>query len=139
MFVEIAVFADYATTAVDGKLVVGGIFNVLFASAVPLKVPALTMAVRIAADSGEPRDHVLTIRMAAPSELEGQRLLEVPFSLPEESSVPLAPPAAQFVVTLQALVFEHEGRYAFDLLVDGKYLRTATLYVAPRPDESKDA
>ena len=132
MNIELAVLADYAAVTHDNKLVIAGIFDSLNVPALPWIHPTMSLALRISGDAADEGRHDLELRLVDPDgaavipSLKGE--LELPPVLPDG-----APSAAQFVMGMVNVTFGSFGPHAFDILIDGRYESSATVYARHVP------
>lgn len=130
MEIKIAVLADAANVSSEGKLNITGIFNRLNASAFPVRWPSMTLVVRFEAHGNEVGDHNLAVRIV---DEDGSELARIEGMLhlgePDDPGLPII---AQLISGIQDAVFAHPGTYAFDILIDGRYLGSTPLHVVQR-------
>ncbi|MYA32470.1 MAG: hypothetical protein F4164_13810 [Gemmatimonadales bacterium] len=127
MEIVLATLADAANTSSDGKLNLMGLFDTLFAGAMPVTHPSMQLVLRIRAEPSETdRQHELEIRCM---DEDGQEL----FKVTGEFSVQ-APPgkAATFnhIVGINNLTLQKYGGYTFPIFINRDLKRTVELEVA---------
>ncbi len=66
MEIEHAILADYAALTADGKLMVAGIFNIIFVEGFPAIHTQLSLAFRLHSATGENPSHSIMIRLVDP-------------------------------------------------------------------------
>lgn len=128
MEIVLATLADAANTSNDGKLNLMGLFDTLYAGAMPVTHPSMQLVLRIRAEPSETdRQHELEIRCMAE---DGEEL----FKVTGEFSVQ-GPPgkAATFnhVVGISNLTLQKYGGYTFPIFINRDLKRTVELEVAP--------
>lgn len=131
MEIEFAVIADYATTTSDNKLVIGGIFDTVYAPDMPAQHPVMALALRIRAHPGETGTHQVTVRLVDPDGNEVIQPLEAPVEI--GAGDPLEGGTADLVLTLNGVPFETFGRHSYDIFVDGRFEKGVTLSVRRAP------
>jgi hypothetical protein len=120
MEIDLAFLADAATVDVAGKLNILGIFDRISVSELPASHPHMALVLRLAASLGEAGVHKVQIVLRDP---EGGRVM----GMNGEVRVPPGPPLAggevkiPQVLNIGGLVFPREGRYAFDVSLDGEH------------------
>ncbi len=126
MEIVLAALADAANTSKDGKLNLMGLFDTLFAGAMPVTHPSMQLVLRIRAEPSETdRQHELEIRCM---DEDGQEL----FKVAGEFSVQGAPgKAATFnhVVGISNLTFQKFGGYTLPIFINRDLKRTVELEV----------
>jgi hypothetical protein len=136
MEIEFAVIADYAATTNENKLVVGGIFDTIFASEVPANHPFMALAVRVHAHPGEVGRHAVTVRLVDPDGTEVIQPLQAPFEI--GGMDPLEGGSADLVLQLSGVPLRTFGRHSFDILIDGRFEKGVKLNVRRNPDAPTD-
>lgn len=120
MDVDLALLADAATIDGSGKLNILGIFDRLSTQSFPTRHPRLCMVLRFAAGIHEVGRHEVEITLKDPG---GKQVVRI------DGEMNLAPgPSAAggavlvpHVLHMDGLVFPMEGRYTFDVRVDGEH------------------
>jgi hypothetical protein len=126
--IELAVLADYAAIMHDNKLVIAGIFDSLNVAAVPASIPMMYLALRVSGDASDQGAHELELRLVDP---DGRALipsLRGGIELPQPPADG-APSWAQLVMGMANVVFSSLGPHAFDILIDGRYEMSVTVFV----------
>lgn len=130
MKLDFAVVCDYAVVDQYGKLSVLGIFQHIWVAHFPAVHPRLHLVVRLKGKRTEVGQHGVRIR------LQDEQGAEV---LSGDGTVTLAePPAGVTEVEAGAILvfdvpFQHPGRYAFEIALDGEVQATVPLTVAQSP------
>ena len=130
MNIALAVLADYAAVTHDNKLVIAGIFDSLNVPGLPWSLPMMSLALRMSGDASDVGRHEIELRLVDPDGGAIIPSLKSEFVLPP---VPAdgAPSSAQMVMGMANVVFSAHGPHAFDILVDGRYELSVTVYVRP--------
>lgn len=129
MDVDLALLADAATIDAAGKLNILGIFDRLGGPGLPLRHPRMALVLRFTAGMDEAGRHQVEISLKDPSGAELVRL---------DGEMHMAPgPGAAgaqvklpHILNMDGLVFPTNGRYAFDVKVDGVHHVTVPLVVS---------
>lgn len=136
MQVRLAALADYAATTEHGKLIIAGVMDTVIVRELPATHPSMALAVRMVAEPGEARSHMLTMRLVDPDGLDvippvnGQ----IEFGMPH----PTEGARAQVVLNMPGVTFKVPGAHRMDILVDGRLEYSVDLFVrvateAPEP------
>jgi hypothetical protein len=133
MDIEFAVIADYAATTNENKLVIGGIFDTLYAREMPASHPFMVLALRVRAHPGEAGHHQVVVRLVDPDGAEVIQPLEAPLEI--GGLDPLEGGTADLVLHLAGVPFGTFGRHGFDILLDGRFERSVQLTVRQAPPE----
>jgi hypothetical protein len=136
MDIEFAVIADYAATTNENKLVVGGIFDTIYAPETPATHPFMALAIRVHAHPGEAGRHAVMVRLVDPDGTEVIQPLDAPFEIGGVD--PLEGGTADLVLQLSGVPFETFGRHSFDILVDGRFEKSVALSVRKAPEAPGD-
>lgn len=128
MEVDLALLADAATIDAAGKLNILGIFDRLSASSFPVRHPRLCLVLRFSAGINETGTHEVGITLRDPDGEEVMRL-DGDMQLGGGGMGVLEGVRAPHVLNLDGLVFPREGRYGFDVSVDGEHHVTLPLTV----------
>lgn len=134
MKLDFAVVCDYAIVDQYGKLSVLGIFQHIWVQQFPAVHPRLHLVLRLKGKRTEVGEHRVRIRL---TDVEGNEILN------GDGTVVLAePPAGVTEVEAGAVLvfdvpFQHAGRYAFEIAVDGEVQASVTLTVAQSPGPQK--
>lgn len=130
MLLTICTFADDAKSARDGKLSITGAHNAVAVQSLPGRV-ALKLVLRLVP---EPDDHQVpqqvTLRIRRPDGTEMTNIAADPvtFDIPK-----LAPVDLDQVLDL-TVQFDAEGRYSFDVEINGAPAGRTPLIVMERPE-----
>lgn len=118
MELTLALLADYANVSQEGKLNVLGVFDTIFAPEFPAFHTELQLVLRFEAGPAE-RGQIKSIEIKLIDQ-DGNTLgtLSGKLSLPEES--PMLVMGVNQILRFQHLVFERQGDYRFDVLVNGE-------------------
>lgn len=135
MLLTIASFADDARQGGDGKLSLTGAHNAIAVESLPGRV-AVRLVLRLVA---EPQDdkvpQTVTLRIRRPDGVEMTSVAADPFTL----DVPANAPVDLDQVLNLTVQFEEEGRYMFDVEVNGTLAGRTPLLVLVRPDLTAQA
>lgn len=130
MNVDFAVVCDYAIVDQYGKLSVLGMFQHIWVAAFPTLHPRLHLVVRLRGKRTEVGNHQLAIRMTGPDDEE---------VLTGSGSVTFnEPPAGVLEIEAGTILafdvpFKQEGRYEFEVTVDGEVARKVPITVSQSP------
>lgn len=120
MEVDLALLADAATIDGTGKLNILGVFDRLGTAAFPARHPRLALVLRFTAGVHEVGQHQVAIALKDPDggqvvRIDGEMNLTAgPMGVRSGVLVP-------HILNMDGLVFPIEGRYAFDVIVDGEH------------------
>lgn len=120
MEVDLALLADAATIDGTGKLNILGVFDRLGTASFPARHPRLALVLRFTAGVHEVGQHQVAIGLKSPDgsevvRIDGEMNLTAgPMGVRSGVLVP-------HILNMDGLVFPIEGRYAFDVLVDGEH------------------
>jgi hypothetical protein len=128
MDVDLALLADAATIDSSGKLNILGIFDRLTTTSFPTRHPRLSLVLRFSAGVDEVGRHEIVISLRAPDGKEVMRIDGEMNLAPGPSSAGGAV-LVPHVLNMDGLIFPTEGRYAFDVRVDGEHHVTIPLSV----------
>ena len=134
MKVRFAVLADYSNVTLEGKPNIMGVFDIIHASAFPVKHSEMQLFMRFEADISERgQQKAVQVRLI---NARGENILE----LNGQISVSQAEPGDflfyNHVLILRDLVFPAAGDYQFDIYVDGP-VYTVPLKVVDAPGGHK--
>ena len=127
MNIELALLADYAAVANDGKLSAAGIFDRLAPPQMPWQHPTMYVALRVHVHPGEEGDHEIKIRLV---DADGKEIVALGADVTASDMDPLEGSHVQLVLSLNNVPFKAFGRHAFDIFLDGRYEHTIPLVVA---------
>lgn len=128
MEIDLALLADAATVDASGKLNILGVFDRISANRFPAQHPHVSLVLRFGASMNEAGDHKVTIVLRDP---DGEEVVR----LNGEMKVGLGSVASggrvrvPQVVNMDRLVFKKEGRYSFDVSVDGEHHVSVPLHL----------
>jgi Family of unknown function (DUF6941) len=135
MKIDLAVVCDYALIDQYGKLSVLGIFQHIWVQEFPAVHPRLHLVLRLKGKRTEIGQHALAIRLVDDADTE---------VLSGGGAVAFNEPAAG-VIDIEAgtvlvfdVPFEREGRYRFEISVDGTLDTTVPVTVSRAPPQSPD-
>ncbi|MEM7414016.1 MAG: hypothetical protein AAF389_00885 [Gemmatimonadota bacterium] len=120
MEVDLALLADAATIDGSGKLNILGVFDRLGTASFPTRHPRLALVLRFSAGVHEMGHHQVAIALKGPDSsqvvrIDGEMNLSAgPLGVRSGVLVP-------HILNMDGLVFPVEGRYAFDVSVDGEH------------------
>jgi len=131
MDIDLALLADAATVDASGKLNILGVFDRLGADTFPARHPRLVLVLRFTAGLQESGLHQVDISLRDP---DGEEVVHM------DGEMQLAPARGgatdairvPHVLNIDGLVFPREGRYAFDVSVDGEHHVSIPLLVADK-------
>ena len=130
MLLTIATFADDARQGTDGKLSLTGAHNALAVESLPGRV-AVRLVLRFGAEPEDDRvEQQLTLRIRRQDGTEMTSVVAAPFTL----EVPANAPVDLDQVLNLTIQFESEGRYMFDVEVNGRLVGRTSLLLLVRPD-----
>ena len=134
MEIDLALLADAATVDASGKLNILGVFDRISAVRFPAQHPHVSLVLRFGASMNEAGDHNVSIVLRDPDGEEVVRLngeMKVGVGSPASGGRVRVPQ----VINMDRLVFKKEGRYSFEVSVDGEHHTSVPLYlhqVTPR-------
>ncbi|MGD2069350.1 MAG: hypothetical protein PVI57_11805 [Gemmatimonadota bacterium] len=132
MDVDLALLCDAATVDGSGKLNILGVFDRLNVSSLPARHGRMALVLRFAGDVSEAGEHDLGIALKDPEggevfRADGKLQIGAGRGAPGEGiRVPQ-------VLNFDGLVFKTEGRYVFDVRVDGTHHVAVPLRVSLPP------
>jgi hypothetical protein len=127
MEIEFAVLADYAANTDEGKLVVAGIFDSVYAPQLPVHHPMMAVAMRVRAHPGEEGPHDVRVRIVDPDGREVVPPMDAHVVF--ESLDPLDGGTAQLVMQIMGTPLSVPGRHSVDVLIDGRFEKSIPLVV----------
>lgn len=130
MDVDLALLCDAATVDGSGKLNILGVFDRLSVSDFPARHGRMALVLRFQGTLADAGEHDLVIALRDP---EGGELLRADGKIrvgPGRAGAQEGVKVPQ-VLNFDGLVFEQEGRYSFDVTVDGTHQVAVPLQVAP--------
>lgn len=126
MEIEIFTLADFAQDN-NSKLTIVGTFDSINTKQFPVMHPACTLATRLRFSTKETGPHEFKLRLI---DAEGKELIQ-----PVEGNINIGnPPNGQvssmnIVINFNQLKFEKEGRYSFELYIDGEWRSGLPLFL----------
>ena len=128
MEIDLALLSDAATVDAAGKLNILGIFDRISTGGFPAQHPHISLVFRIGASIKEAGDHNVEILLNDPDGREVVRM---------NGEIKIGPGPAEVggrvkvpqVVNLERLVFPKEGRYSFDVSIDGEHQVSVPLFL----------
>ena len=132
MRVEVALVADYVAMTSDQKLIIGGVFDRIFASDLPYVHPSMGLALRIRFDIDEDRDHQVMLRFIDPDGAAVMPELVAQLGFPPDA-IAGEVRSMQLALGMGDVLFRKQGPHRVDILVDGQYLDSVELAVTLRP------
>ena len=133
MKARVAILADAANVAMDGKLNILGEFNVLNAAEFPAVWPRMFLVLKVESELMDDRDrYEFRMRMIDEdgARIGGEIVNQFGFAGP---TVPGTPRTAPMIIEIRNSVFEKPGTFEFQVLIDGETLTTVPLYVRAAP------
>ena len=127
METEIFTLADFAQDN-NSKLTIVGTFDSIHTKQFPTQHPACSIACRLRFSAKETGTHDFRLRLI---DSEGKEIIK-----PIEGNINIAmPPNGQFVsinivINFNQLQFEKEGRYSFELYMDGDWRSGLPLFLS---------
>ena len=120
MEVDLALLCDAATVDGSGKLNILGVFDRLNVSALPARHGRMALVLRFTGDVSEAGEHDLGISLRDP---EGGEVIRADGKIQVGAGRGAAGEGIRVpqVLNFDGLVFEAEGRYVFDVKVDGTH------------------
>lgn len=125
MEVEIFTVCDFAQDN-GGKLTIVGTFDRITTSAFPCVHASLSVAIRLRFANREEGAHSLMVRLTDAANVNVMEPLEGELNV---SSSALGYSAVNLVINFQAVKFEKEGRYSFELHIDGEWQSGLPLFL----------
>lgn len=128
MEIDLALLADAATIDSSGKLNILGIFDHLSAGSFPARHPRMVLILRFAAGMRESGMHLVEINL---KDTDGNELMHIDgeMQLGPGSAADAGAMAVPHILNLEGVILPHEGRYGFDVRVDGEHQVTVPLTV----------
>jgi len=128
MEIDLAFLADAATVDASGKLNILGIFDRISVGELPGHHPHLSLVLRLAASMSEAGAHKMEIVLRDP---EGTRMMGLNGEFQVGPGTALSGGTVRIpqVLNIERLVFPKEGRYSFDVGLDGEHHVSIPLYV----------
>ncbi|MDZ4180411.1 MAG: hypothetical protein U1E29_14460 [Coriobacteriia bacterium] len=137
MRIDVELHADYAAVTQEGKLVIGGVFDLIAPPTLPWQHPTMTLVFRVRLSGDEAGTHSITVRGIDP---EGAEFIpSLTGELAAESVDFLDGMATNFMLGINGVRLEKAGHYHFDVYVDDRYEETIAFAVKEPPDETPAA
>jgi hypothetical protein len=135
MEIDLAFLADAATVDASGKLNILGIFDHISVVELPGNHPHLSLVLRLSASMAEAGAHKMEIVLRDP---DGGRMMgmNADFQVGPGSARSGGTARIPQVVNVERLAFPVEGRYTFDVSLDGEHHVSIPLYVHERGSRS---
>ena len=130
MEIDLAVVADAANVSQEGKLNILGIFDTIWSRDFPFRHASMIFVVRVSADFTEQGVHPMEVRLV---DADGEQIFSAEGPLQVASGVPGRPVKPHIVMGLSGVAFPRAGDYAFDILIDGRHVRSVPLYIVEGP------
>jgi len=123
-----ALLADAATVDVSGKLNILGIFDRISVAELPAHHPHLSLVLRLTASMGEAGHHKIEIVLKDPA---GSRLMGMngEFVVGPGPALSGGQVTIPQVLNIERLVFPKQGRYSFNVSLDGEHHASIPLFV----------
>lgn len=129
MEIDLALLADAATVDAAGKLNILGVFDRISTGGFPAQHPHISLVFRIGASINEGGEHNVKIVLNDP---DGREVVP-----PLSGKIKIGPGPAEVggrvkvpqVVNLERLTFPKEGRYSFDISIDGQHQVSVPLFL----------
>ena len=125
MEVEIFTVCDFAQDN-GGKLTIVGTFDRITTSAFPCVHGLLSVAIRLRFANREEGVHSLMVRLTDAANIDVMEPLQGELNV---STSALGYSAVNLVINFQAVKFEKEGRYSFELHIDGEWQSGLPLFL----------
>lgn len=128
MDVDLALLCDAATVDASGKLNILGIFDRIGVKELPARHGRLALVLRFRGDVSDVGEHEVEITVDDP---EGDRIFQADGKLRIGANSRSAREGMRVpqIVNFDRMVFENEGRYLFDVKVDGVHQAAVPLVV----------
>ena len=134
MEVDLAVIADAANVSQEGKLNILGVFDTIWAGKFPFRYGTMVFVVRVTASFSEEGSHPMEVRL---NDADGVRLFQAEGPLQVSGSVPGRPVRPHLIMGLSGITFTEPGDYSFEVIVDGRHLRSVPLHVVQGPPQGR--
>lgn len=126
MEVDLAVIADAANVSQEGKLNILGVFDTIWAREFPFRHGAMVFVVRVTASFSEEGSHQMEVRL---NDADGVQLFKAEGPLQVTGGAPGRPVRPHLIMGLSGITFRAPGDYSFEVMVDGRHLRSVPLYL----------
>jgi hypothetical protein len=129
--VKVALLADYSNVSREGKLNILGIFDTIYAPTFPTTHAHMQLVIRF---EGGPEEAGTTRQLEIQFQAQdGAVLFRLPGTLGVQRGEVGELVRADHILTLNNVTFEHPGRYAFQIVLDGRAEATVPLRVEQIP------
>jgi len=120
MEIDLALLADAATVDASGKLNILGVFDRISTSGFPAQHPHVSLVLRLSAALTEAGEHSVEILLRDP---DGEEMMRMNGEIQVGPGPAMAGGQVRIpqVINIERLVFPKEGRYAFDIALDGEH------------------
>lgn len=137
MEVDLALLADAATIDASGKLNILGVFDRIASGSFPTQHPHMVLILRFTAGVGEIGRHQVEISVTDPS---GHKMAQIDgdMQLGSGRSGMTDGMKVPHILHLDGVVFPTQGRYTFDVRVDGDHHTSVPLHVTLAPGAPKN-
>jgi hypothetical protein len=134
MNIEAFLLCDAATDS-QGKLNLLGAFDNIYATQLPAKHPACTIAVRIRFEKIEDGNHSVKIQII---DYDGKNIGPKPEgNISVHTKPDLDSSVANLILNIQGLILEKYGKYRIDLAIDGQVKASLPFTVREAPRQAK--
>ncbi len=134
MEVDLAVIADAANVSQEGKLNILGVFDTIWAREFPFRHGTMVFVVRVTASFIEAGSHPMEVRL---NDADGRRLFKAEGPLQVTGGAPGRPVRPHLIMGLSGITFTEPGDYSFEVIVDGRHLRSVPLHVVQAPPQGR--
>lgn len=134
MEIDLAVVADAANVSQEGKLNILGIFDTIWAREFPFRHASMVFVVRVGADFTEQGVHPMEVRLV---DADGEQIFSAEGPLQVTGGTPGRAIKPHIVMGLSGVAFPRAGDYAFEILIDGRHMRSVPLYIVEGPPRVK--
>lgn len=133
MELKFALVADHVAETREGKLIIVGEFDVVWAPEIPAQFGPFYLVLRLEARVSEGTDHKIKVGLF---DADGQEVIPMSPELTVRfgSTGPGYPLRAQITVHFAAAQFPAYGDYEFHIIVDGRFLGSVPIRVL-RPNQ----
>lgn len=130
MDVDLAVIADAANVSQEGKLNILGVFDTIWAREFPCRHAVMVFVLRVRADFTDKGAHQLEIRLM---DADGAQLFKAEGPLNVPGGPPGRPIKPHVIMGLGGISFPRAGDYSFEVMIDGRHLKSVPLWVMEAP------
>lgn len=131
MQVDFVMLADYVAVTKENKFVFAGVFDAIVMGEIPGKHPHMALGIQIRVHSGEDTAHRFKVALV---DQDGAQVVS-PLEGRIQGDEPTADQDRTFklVLNLGNVEFKSEGRYSFDVFLDGRFEHRMALQVRKSP------